>query len=255
MADEQIVEQRAAAPLGSPETLEYPDSDGQPMAESDEHYRAIQSIRAPLEVRYRDSADTYVSGDLLLYYERGNRHKRVAPDVLVTKGVGRGPRRTYLLWEEGKPPDFVAEVSSPGSRTNDRTVKRELYARLGVQEYFLFDPVYEDSEHSGRLQGFRLWGDGSVEMGSGGAEGSAEELGSEVLGLSLRPENKQIRLRDLATGEDLLNFDETEAARRAAEKARNDEAEARRLAEARVAELEAILETGSPQASAKVGND
>ena len=65
MADERIVEQRAAAPFSAEATLR--DSDGRPMAENDEHYRAIISIRAPLEVRFRNSADTYVTGDLLLY--------------------------------------------------------------------------------------------------------------------------------------------------------------------------------------------
>ena len=255
MADERIVEQRSAASLGGPEPLHYPDSDGQPMAENDEHYRAIQSIRAPLEVRFRDSEDTYVSGDLLLYYERGNPRRCVAPDVLVTVGVSRGLKRTYLLWEEGKPPDFVAEVSSPRSRTDDRTKKRELYARLGVREYFLFDPVYEDDEHSGRLQGFRLWGDGSVEMGPGGAEGSGQELRSEVLGISLRPEHKRVRLRDIATGKDLLFFEETEDARLEAEQARYDEVEARRIAEARVAELEALLGIRSAPSGEKARNE
>ena len=290
MADKRIVEQRSAAHLGGPKPLRYPDSDGQPMAENDEHYRAIQSIRAPLEVRFRNSEDTYVSGDLLLYYERGNPRKCVAPDVLVALGVSRGLKRTYLLWEEGKPPDFVAEVSSPRSRTDDRTKKRELYARLGVREYFLFDPVYEDDEHSGRLQGFRLWGDGSVEMGPGGAEGSGQELRSEVLGISLRPEHKRVRLRDIATGKDLLFFEETEDARQASEKARleaedarqasekarleaedarrgvenerleaeqarYDEVEARRIAEARVAELEALLGIRGAPSGEKARNE
>ena len=168
------------------------------MAENDEHCRAILSIRAPPHVRFRDSAD------LPLYYERGNLRKCVAPDVLVARGVAAGPRRTYLLWEEGRPPDFVVEVSSPDSRNADRTEKRELYARLGVREYFLFDPVCEDGEHDGRLQGYRLWDRGSVEMGQGGAAGSGAELESEVLWLSLRPEGKRVRLRDLRIGKDLL---------------------------------------------------
>ena len=158
------------------------------MAENDEHCRAILSIRAPPQVRFRDSAD------LPLYYERGNLRKCVAA----------GPPRTYLLWEEGRPPDFVVEVSSPDSRNADRTEKRELYARLGVREYFLFDPVCEDGEHDGRLQGYRLWDRGSVEMGQGGAAGSGAELESEVLWLSLRSEGKRVRLRDLRIGEDLL---------------------------------------------------
>ena len=118
MVDKRIVEQRAAASLTAEAIL--PDSDGRPMAENDEHCRAILSIRTPLELRFQDSADTYVTGDLLLYYERDDWSKCVAPDVLVARGVPKRLRRSYVLWEEGKVPDCVVEVSSPDSRTNDR---------------------------------------------------------------------------------------------------------------------------------------
>ncbi len=231
MRDGQFVEQRAAVVLDDLDASYYPDSDGQPMAVNDEHYQAIQSIRQPLEMRYRDSPDTYITGDLLMYYVPGDRSRCVAPDVMVVHGVARGPRKTYLVWREGRPPDFVAEVSSPGSRKQDRTKKRELYASLGIREYFLFDPVYEDSEQEGRLQGYRLWGGGSVEVGPGGELGSRKELRSEVLGVSLRPEGKRVRLRDLATGVDLLNVDETEKARRAESARRRTAEEAKRAAE------------------------
>jgi Uma2 family endonuclease len=227
MVEERIVEQRAGARLVEPDVSQYPDSDGLPMAENDEHCRAILSIRGPLEVRFQGSPSTYITGDLLLYYEEDGVRKSVAPDVMVVRGVSTGPRRTYVLRAEGKPPDFVAEVSSPSSRRHDRTSKRALYAKLGVREYFLFDPVYEEPGHDGALQGYRLWGSESVEMGPGGGA----ELRSEVLGLSLRPEGKRVRLRDLATGQDLLWFEETENARRAAERQRNEEAGARRAAE------------------------
>ena len=164
---------------------------------------------------------------------------------MVVRGVSTGPRRTYVLRAEGQPPDFVAEVSSPNSRRHDRTSKRALYAKLGVREYFLFDPVYEEQGHDGALQGYRLRGSASVEMGPGGGA----ELRSEVLGLSLRPEGKRVRLRDLATGQDLLWFEETEHARRAAERQRDEEAGARRAAEAGVAELEALLRASKTPSS------
>ncbi len=262
MTDGQFVEQRAIVALDNFEASFYPDSDGKPMADGDEHRHAIQSIRFPLEMRYRHSTDTYVSGDLLMYYVPGDPYRRVAPDVLVVHGVARGPRMTYRLWREGRPPDFVAEVSSPDSQRQDLTKKRELYARLGIREYFLFDPVYEDSGQDGRLQGYRQWGEGWVEVGPGGERGSRRELRSEVLGVSLQPEGKRVRLRNLATGVDLLNADEIEKARRVeaarrrraeeaarrAEEERDQEAAARRAAEARVAELQALLETARDRA-------
>lgn len=79
----------------------------------------------------------------------------------------------------------MVEVSLPESRTKDRTEKRQLHARLGVLEYFMFDPVYVNIQHEGRLQGYWLRGGRSVAMGPGGPAGSATELESDVLGLSL----------------------------------------------------------------------
>ena len=232
LVDQRIVEQRPLATLSAEETL--PDSDGRPIAESDDHYRAIISVRGPLEVRFRNRGDIYISGDLLLYYDPADGGKSVAPDFLVVRGVSPRRRRSYVLWEEGKPPDCVVEVSSPDSGRTDRVRKRELYARLGVAEYFLFDPVYGDPRHEGRLQCFRLYGGRSVPVGPRGAAGSVSELASEVLGVSMRPEAKRLRLRDLGSGKDLLHFDETEEDRQA-------ERVARKTAEARVVELEAEL--------------
>ena len=269
MAKKRTVEQNAPSSLAEPEPLEYPDSDGLPMAENDEHYVAIQSVRLPLEEHLRHSGNTYVTGDLLMYYVQGDPSERVAPDVMVVRGVASGPRRSYLVWAEGKPPDFVVEVSSPDSGKADRTVKRELYASIGVQEYLLFDPGYEEAGQAGRVQLFRRWGSKLVETGPGGPEGSDAELESEVLRVSFRAEGMRVRVRDLASGEDLLWNDEqalalqdserqrsvlTQAlqdserqrdadaqARQDAERQRDAAIEAQKATEARIAELEALL--------------
>ena len=239
LADQRIVEQGTFTTPSTEETL--PDSDGQPMADGDEHYRAIFSVRGTLEVLFRNRGDIYISGDLLLYYDPDDWGKSVAPDVMMVRGVSSRRRRSYVLWEEGKPPDCVLEVSSPDSGRTDRVRKRELYERLGVEEYFLFDPVYGDRRHEGRLQCFRLYRGRSVPIGPVGPTGSVAELASEVLGVSMRPEAKRLRLRGLSTGKDLLYPDETEEARRTAERERAREAAARQAAEARVAELETEL--------------
>ena len=64
------------------------------------------------------------------------------------------------------------EVRLPVSRTRNRAENRQWCARLRVLEYFLFDPVYEGSQHEGRLQGFCLWGDRSATMGPWGRRGA-----------------------------------------------------------------------------------
>ena len=99
----------------------YPDTDGKPMAVSDDHRRVLTRILRLLEQFFRETPDVYVSGDLLMYYLQGDPRKVVAPDVLVSFGIGQKRRRTYLVWEEGKLPDFVMEMASETTYRNDLT--------------------------------------------------------------------------------------------------------------------------------------
>ncbi len=127
-------------PYAPTETAElYPDSDGQPMAVSDLHRRILTRTLGVLDTHFAERPEVYVSGDILMYYVEGDPRKSVAPDVLVTFGMGKKNRRTYLVWEEGKVPDFVMEFSSKGTYRNDLGSKMELYASLGIQDYFLYD--------------------------------------------------------------------------------------------------------------------
>ena len=134
----------------------YPCSDGQPMAETEVHGACMvyvaQALRRLFETRGR--ADVYVGSNNFLYYERGNPRAVVSPDVYVVVGARAGLRDTYLLWNEPKGPDFVLEVTSASTRRDDERRKREVYAALGVSEYFLYDPRAEYLAPA--LQGFRL---------------------------------------------------------------------------------------------------
>ena len=40
-------------------------------------------------------------------------------------------------------PDLVAEIGSPGTKKRDDTIKRRLYERTGVSEYWVVDPLVE----------------------------------------------------------------------------------------------------------------
>ena len=101
----------------------------------------------------------HVSADLLVCYEEGNPRVSVAPDVFVVFGVEDRMRGNYKVWEEGKGPDFVLEVASPNTWREDVERKPAIYAGLGVEEYFLFDPM--DEHYTPRLQGYRLVGAGT----------------------------------------------------------------------------------------------
>ena len=52
MAEKGVIHQGIPQQASDEDPVIYPDSDGKPMAENDRHFRAIHSIRAPLEARY-----------------------------------------------------------------------------------------------------------------------------------------------------------------------------------------------------------
>ena len=234
------------SPAVPPTAIDYPSSDGKPLAENDAQLHAILYAVGALRVRYGERPDVYVSGDLLVYYEEGNRNVSVAPDAFVVFGVEDRLRMSYRVWEEGKGPDFVLEVASPNTWREDVRRNPGIYAGLGVGEYFLLDPMGE--HYTPRLQGYRLVDGGYEPLVAVESIDRTLTLHSEVLGLELRAKGEEMRFHDPATGETLLSYDEEHTARRTAEAraeeeaaARREEAAARRAAEARVAELEARL--------------
>jgi Uma2 family endonuclease len=223
--------------------VEYPESDGQPMGETEVHRDEIIDLIKALEDHFRDAADVHVSGDLFLYYKKDDPRSVICPDVFVAKGVAKGQRRIYKLWEEGQPPCLVIEVTSRDTRGADLGKKKDCYERLGVKEYFLYDPLGEYLEPP--LQGFRLVG-GRYRPLAPAADGA---LASPTTGLVLRPEGGRLRLLDAADGEPLLRVSEVQerarreaAARQAAEERAEREAAARREAEAELARLRRELE-------------
>ncbi|MBI4821044.1 MAG: Uma2 family endonuclease [Deltaproteobacteria bacterium] len=117
--------------------VEYPDSDGQPMADNTIQFRWIVTIKENLDVRFPD----FVAGDLLWYPVEGDNKLRQAPDVMVALGRPKGYRGSYRQWEEARvAPAVVFEVLSPGNRFGELQKKFRFYERFGVEEYYVFDP-------------------------------------------------------------------------------------------------------------------
>ena len=151
-------------------------------------------------------------------------------------GAGGRARPSYKLWQEPVP-DLVMELLSPKTWQRDVEAKPGLYEDLGVRrEFWLFDPI---GKLAHAVNGWRLDAAGTYAPVPALPDGGWPER--PVLGLDLVAYGDGFRFRDPATGELLLDHAETAAALRAAETARHREASARRAAEARVAELEALL--------------
>lgn len=176
----------------------YPESDGKPLAETEVHLDEIVYLREALQERFRDVPDVYVGCDMCFYYIPGRRTIFVAPDLFVVFGVPKlrdgEKRRVYKLWEEGRAPQMVIEVTSDSTRDEDLQTKKDLYERLGVQEYFLHDPLGDYLNP--RLQGFQLVAGRYKPMDPG----KDSSLTSQSTGLLLKPENEGLRLIDAATG-------------------------------------------------------
>ena len=147
----------------------------------------------------------YVSGNLLVFYELGNRRRHVAPDVFVVRGVAKHDRPNYLIWQEGKPPGVVIELTSSTTRKEDITKKFRLYRDvLKVKEYFLFDPFEDYLDPP--MQGYRLRKGEYVPIKP--VEG---RLPSRVVGLHLERAGSDLRLWNPETGLWLPTAEENQA--------------------------------------------
>ena len=111
--------------------VDYPSSDGEPVAESDVHISCLLHTREDLKLYFGDRPDVYVAGNLLIYYEENNVKARVAPGRV--RGDGRGEPRPVVIpavggrqgaglragdhlagYAEGRPGGEARAVSPPG---------------------------------------------------------------------------------------------------------------------------------------------
>ena len=236
----------------------YPYEDGEPLAENEEQADAIIYIGSALKARYMSRADVYVLVDMFIYYSEDDAALRFAPDVAIVFGaLIKPPRNSWMVWfENGLLPSIIIEIASPSTWQNDAVEKREIYADIGINEYWRHDP-------SGELDMPILVGERLVNGHYEPIEVVADESGvlrghSEELGLDfciLQDREPKLRLYDPVAQEWLLSLNEREAAQRLAEarqrlaesrqrraEARQRrEAEARRRAEAETRELRRLL--------------
>ena len=262
-------------PVSLTEEVDYPSYDGIPMADNTDQAEAIVNAFHTVRAYFWEREDVFVAVNLLLYYREGDNETRVTPDVMVAFGRPKGYRGSYKIWEEGNhPPDWVLEVASEGTVKVDVEVKPGTYAEIGVREYWQYDPTGGLLDQ--RLQGWRLSGLEYTALPQVRVAGAEIAIYSEVLGLRLEFDGKDLRFWD-PVGKRYLHTPleseearleeaqgrreaeqalrkseqgrrEAERAQREAEQGRRKEAQARREAERRVQELRvqlASLRTGT----------
>ena len=180
----------------------YPESDGEPMAETDKHRKLILGLISLLEVFFAERADVYVTGNIMFYYVEGDPTEVISPDVMVCFGVPKGDRTSYKTWEESDViPSVIIEIASRGTWRKDRVEKLELYQMLGVEEYYIFNPQYPKNLPA--FMAFRLK--------EGILDSVAIENGrikSNILGLELVDTGKTLRLFNPITNDFLRGFEE-----------------------------------------------
>ena len=183
------------ATIASP--IYYPSGDGQPVAETFDHLYVILITIEVLRL-YLQHEQACILGNQFLYYEEGSAMKRCAPDVMVIFGVKPGSRDNYKIWEEGEVPRVVFEMTSPGTKKEDEGFKKDLYAEIGILEYWQFDPKGQWIKE--KLRGFRLVHGEYVPI----EKLRTEHYQSDGLGLRLVVDGPLIAFYRLDNGEKLL---------------------------------------------------
>jgi Uma2 family endonuclease len=160
------------------------------MAETDDHRDLMLELIETLRAYYQGSPRVYVSGNLLVFYVPGDKRRHLSPDVFVVRRIPKHNRENYLIWEEGKAPEVVIELTSKTTKKEDLGKKFTLYRdALQVREYYLFDPHRDYLQPP--LQGYRLAKGEYVPI-----RWVAGRLPSKILGLHLEANGKELRLYD-----------------------------------------------------------
>ena len=225
---------------GLPGEADLPYDDDEPLAESDYQLEPLDYAYNGLSTWFDSRADVAVQADMFVHYlvageDGGLERRMLAPDVFVIFGVPKRQRFSYVVWDEGKPPDFVLEILSGSTWRRDTVDKKAIYEAMSVDEYWLLDPV--GPFLTPPLIGYRLTNGSYVRIDA--LPGTTATYMSDVLGLELRIDDAwRFRIRDPASGIELRSYGELQHELTAAEQRAAN-------AERRLADLEERLRRGT----------
>ena len=204
----------------------------------------VATIRDALTRRDPDET-VFISSSTFLCYDPTNLNRRLQPDLYVAFAVEEPAIRDrdagYLPWEVGKQPDFVLELASVSTARNDLTRKRDIYAMMGIPEYWRFDAT-GGAYYGDPLVGEQLV-DGDYEPLPITDDPDGNPKGySPVLGLTLAWVNGVFRVFDPTENDYSKTTRESLSAMNVQRTELESEKAARRAAEERVRQLEQQLE-------------
>ena len=131
-------------------SLEFNPDAPEPLPDGMFQYPVFAEVLAVLDAHLNtlgEPESIFRSSNTFICYDRANLNVRVGPDFYVAFDVEAPAimeRLIYLPWEAGKPPDFVLEIASESTGNQDTGNKRDIYARIGVGEYWRFDSTGGD---------------------------------------------------------------------------------------------------------------
>ncbi|PZV14545.1 MAG: hypothetical protein DCF20_12940 [Pseudanabaena sp.] len=229
-----ITEQRSLSKTTDAEII-YPTSDGEPLAETQEHIWAILTTLSILS-QYLTGKQAVVFANQFFYYIEKKPRARVAPDVMVVFDIPVKLYGNYKLWEGQQTPAIIFEMTSAGTKETDWNFKKMLYEQLGVQEYWMFDP-YGDWIAE-QLRGYRLSDEGLYQP--------ITDNCSAVLQLRFQVEGYLLGFYRLDNNQKLLTPDElllaSQEATRQAEEATRQAVEAEQRAQLEKARADRLAE-------------
>ena len=191
-----------------------------PIEEGMRQEHPIDTIKRLLSEHYQDRDDVFISNAVFISYDITNGNARVLPDLFIAFGVDAAAIRENLpnfwLWETGKAPDFVMEVASPSTATNDLGPKRNLYAQLQITEYWRFDPT-GGQLYGQPLTGERLINGQYIPYQLNTHPNGSTQTHSQLLNLNFHWNGKTFDILNPTTGKTINQLTQERKARQSAE--------------------------------------
>ena len=182
----------------------YPEEREDDMGESSVHIKLLANLLSILKLYFKNRQDVFLSGNMNLYFEKGNSRRWFAPDLLVAFGVPNVERSSYLLFREKVFPQVIFEIASEKTWRNDVDEKLRTYEQYGAEEYYVLDPEY--AYLSAPLMAYRSKNDKLSPVAV-----SDDRIFSPRLGLEIVWAENDFRLYNSTANKFLLTLEESEA--------------------------------------------